>query len=338
MMRPPLATPDPDQPDDDAGRVLLPVLRRLDLLALGWTDQEIRRQVKAGALARVRRGAFVDGPSWSALDERVQHAHRARAVLLQASTELVVSHGSALPEWDAPTWGIDLTEVQVTRTDHRAGRREAGVRQHRGVLQPEDVVERNGIKVTAATRTLLDISTVTSTEKALPVWDDMLHRGLTSIDELVKRYSAKHSDHPMAHWPHTLNTDLLMRIADGRRESVGESRTWFTCWQHQLPLPVPQFEIHDERGKVLWRLDFAWPDLGVWLEFDGRQKYTQFLRDGEDVTDAVLREKRRESDIARITGWRCIRVTWKDLANPARLAATIAAELAKGPQRSPAVG
>ena len=64
------------------------------------------------------------------------------------------------------------------------------------------------------------------------------------------------------------------------------------------------------------------------MEFDGRQKYVQFLREGESVTDAVLREKRREDMVCELTGWRCMRITWADLADPVRLAARIRAFLA----------
>lgn len=331
MMRPPRPVPDPDDP-------LIPVLLRPDLLELGYDDRTIRQEVRDGRLTRIRRGAYADATAWSALDEATQHALRARAVLRQANTELVLSHGSAVPEWAGPTWKIDLSEVQATRTDRRAGRREAGVRQHRGLLIPDDIVERRGVKVTAAARTLIDLSTVTPTEAALPVWDDFLHRKLTTIEEIEKRYRVEDNEHPMEHWANTLNTDLLIRIADGRRESVAESRTWFVCWRQQLPLPTPQVEIKDETGRVFARVDFAWPELGVWLEFDGKVKYTKHLRPGESVTDAVLREKRRESEIARLTGWRCIRIDWSDLEDPERLAALIAAELAKGPRRTPAAG
>lgn len=331
MLRPPRP-----MTNDGDGDHAIPVLLRADLLALGYDDRMIRREVKAGEIARIRRGAYADATAWAGLDEAAQHALRARAVLRQANTELVLSHGTALPEWEAPTWGVDLSEVQATRTDRRAGRREAGVRQHRGLLIPEDIVTRRGVDVTAAPRTLIDLSTVTTTEVALPIWDDFLHRGLTTIEEIEARYLAEGNEHPMEHWANTLNTDLLIRIADGRRESVAETRTWFTCWRQQLPLPEPQVEIRNEHGAVFARVDFAWPEHGVWLEFDGKVKYTKHLRPGEDVTDAVLREKRRESDIARITGWRCIRITWSELEHPERLAALIAAELAKGPRHAPA--
>ncbi len=65
----------------------------------------------------------------------------------------------------------------------------------------------------------------------------------------------------------------------------------------------------------------------VWLEFDGREKYVKYLKEGESVVDAVLREKARESMIAELTGWRCIRITWADLQHPERTAARIIAFL-----------
>jgi very-short-patch-repair endonuclease len=68
-----------------------------------------------------------------------------------------------------------------------------------------------------------------------------------------------------------------------------------------------------------YRLDFAWPELKVWVEVDGRAKYGRWLRPGESPTDAVLREKLREDAIREATGWICIRVTWADLADPVRL-------------------
>lgn len=74
---------------------------------------------------------------------------------------------------------------------------------------------------------------------------------------------------------------------------------------------------------MIARVDFAWPELGVFMEFDGRVKYEKFLREGESVTDAVLREKRREQLICELTGWRCIRIVWADLYTPELTAARI---------------
>jgi hypothetical protein len=103
-----------------------------------------------------------------------------------------------------------------------------------------------------------------------------------------------------------------------------------------VPMPRPQYELRDLNGDLLACLDFAWPALGVWLEFDGRQKYVKYLRDDETVVDVVLREKERESMIAELTDWTCIRITWADLANPDVTVRRILAKLRVSP-RAPSV-
>jgi hypothetical protein len=169
----------------------------------------------------------------------------------------------------------------------------------------------------SATRTALEVTTCASTEVSLIVVNDFLHRRLTTVLDLQQRYAA------MCHDPYTLKTDLVLRLADPRLESPAETRTWFMCYRHGVPAPTPQYQLRDEIGDLIARLDFAWPELGVWLEVDGRQKYVKYLREGESVVDVVLREKERESMIAEITGWCCIRITWVDLADPEATVARI---------------
>lgn len=283
---------------------------RSELLAAGHSDLDLAQLVRAGVLRRVRRGAYVDAATYDAADTGGLHRLVAEAVSRQAKTRVVVSHSSAVPFHDGPTWGLPLDVAHVTRPDGRAGRAEAGVRQHRGILLDGDVVVRRGVEVMSATRTALEATTCASTEAGLVVVNDFLRRRLTTIHDLRTRYQ------PMAQHPFTVRTDLGLRLADDRLDSVAETRTFFMCYRGGVPRPVPQFEVRDENGDVLARLDFAWPALGVWLEFDGRQKYVKFLRGGESVVDAVLREKGRESMIAELTGWRCIRITWADLERP----------------------
>ncbi len=238
---------------------------------------------------------------------------------MQARTDVVLSHLSAIPEYGGPLWNVPTNEVHVTRLDSRAGRREAGVRQHQGLLLEKDVVTRNGVRLTSPTRTLIDVTTCAPVEAALVIVNFLLHRPLTTLADARGLYAT------MQHHPFTLRTNLVLRLADPRIESVGETRTYFACWRQGLPAPIPQWIVRDEHGGEFARLDFAWPEYGVWLEFDGREKYVKYLRAGETALDAVLREKRRESRISELTGWRCIRITWADLADPVRLAARISA-------------
>jgi hypothetical protein len=298
-----------------------PILLRSELLAAGHSDRDIARLVRAQILRRVRHGAYVDAATWTAADADERHGLRARAVVKQANTRLVLSHVTALTFFSAPTWGMSLDDVQVTRPDARCGRKEAGVRQHRGRLLDSDVVLRRGLEVTSGTKTALDVTCCAGTEASLVAVNFLLHHGFTTIEDLRARYA------PMTHDPFTLKTDLVLRLADKRPESVGESRTVFMLYRGGVPAPEPQYELRDDYGDLLAKLDFAWPDLGVWLEFDGRQKYVKYLRDGETVVDAVLREKKREEMIAELTGWRCIRITWADLEHPTSTVARLLAML-----------
>ena len=280
------------------------VTLRREYLASGFTDRGITTMLARGDLARVRRGAFVAGPVWRGLDEEGEHSVRARAVLKQARTPVVLSHASGLLEYDVPLWDVDLADVHVTRRDGRIGRREAGVHQHAGVVAPHDVVIRNGVPVMVPDRLALEIATLCDVEHALPVVCDLLRRDLTTQAALAARQST------MEFWPRSLGSEIVLRLADARIESIGEARTLKLLWEHHLPMPELQHVVRDGRGQIVGRVDFAWPELGVFLEFDGKVKYEKLLRPGERASDVVVREKKREQDICRITGWRCIRITW----------------------------
>ncbi len=303
-----------------------PVWLRSELNEAGHSDRDIARLVRAGLLRRLRRGAYTFADGFQAADVAGRHALLARAVARQAKSRVVLSHSAAVPFHGGPMWGLPTDVVHVTRPDGRAGRVEAGVRQHQGAIRDGDVVTLHGLDISSATRTALDLTTCASTESSLVVVNDFLHRGLTTVQELRCRYA------PMERDPYTLRTDLVLRLADPRPESVGETRSFWMMYRHGVPAPVPQYEVRDASGRVFARLDFAWPELKRWLEFDGREKYVVFLRPGESVVDAVLREKERESRIAEITGWRCIRITWADLERPAATVSRILAGLDLAPR------
>ena len=232
----------------------------------------------------------------------------------------MLSHESGLGEWDVPVWDQALDEVDVTRLDRRAGRREAGVRQHEGVLRPGDWVERNGVLVTSPTRTALDCACVVDVEHGIAIVGDLLHRKLTTAEDLAQCAVF------MQRWPGSLKHAVVLLVADGRCESVGEHRTLHLIWRQGLPRPIPQYKVcHPHTGELLAIVDFAWPELGVFLEFDGKVKYQKLLEEGESPSDVVVREKRREELVCRLMGWRCIRIVWADLYRPEPTAASIRA-------------
>jgi hypothetical protein len=302
-----------------------PVMLRKQLLADGWNDRAIAAMVRAREWVRVRHGAYVSAQAWNTLDDAGRHEVTVRAVVAQSKTRLIASHSSAMPFYGGPTWGLDLNWVHGTRSDGKCGRREAGVHQHCGVIADGDVVERRGLRVMSATRAGLEVTTVTSTEAALVAVNHLLHVGFTTLDKLKRRY-----EQGFVFWKGTLSTDLVLRLADAAVESVGESRFFYFCYAAGLPAPVPQYVVTDGRGQFVARVDFAWPELGIFVEFDGKVKYAALLKPGESASDVVVREKRREERIVEVTGWRCLRVTWSDLENPPALHARIRGLLGRG--------
>ena len=301
------------------------IFLRREALAAGIDDRGLGRAVRAKLIHRVRHGTYVLADHWAQVDDIGRHLVRAKGVLRTARADLALSHITALALLGAPLWDIPLGEVHVTRLDGRAGRREAGIAQHSGALLPGDISEHGGVPHTSATRSALDLTMVTDVEHSLPVIDYLLHVGAVQHRDLCGGARGR------TVWPYTLSTEIAVRLADCRSESVGESRSRYMFWRGGLPAPLSQYAVVGEHGGTVARLDFAWPEFGVFLEFDGKEKYTKHLREGESVVDAVLREKKREELICRLTGWRCIRLTWADLHRPHETVNHIRAVLSGSP-------
>lgn len=116
--------------------------------------------------------------------------------------------------------------------------------------------------------------------------------------------------------------ERVLRFADGRSESPGES--WSRVLIRQLGFADPelQVEVRGLRGE-LFRADFGWHDGRILGEFDGREKYTSAaIRGNRSASDVVVQEKRRE-DSVRAAGRGVCRWDWSDLVHQHRLAATL---------------
>ena len=307
--------------DPDLGpHELTPWLRR-EVLIQGHSDKEIARLVKSGDWIRVRHGAYIGGAFWRTLSPEDQHRVRARAVLKTANPSAVLSHLSAAIEMGAPTYDVDLTEVHVTRQDGSPRRREAGVVHHTGSLPDDQIHQLHEVRLTTGSRAALEVGTICHLSSALVTVNGLLHLGHAD-DAEIRRLADR-----AKRWPGSVRLPLLLRLADGRYASAGESRTRHLCWRCGLPTPQPQFAVRDRGGHLIGICDLAWPEHGLFVEFDGREKYTKYLRDGQDPTGVMLAQQRREEAIIRATGWVCLRLTWADLDRPRTTAARIRAML-----------
>lgn len=283
---------------------------RATLLAEGMSDRHLTALVRDGTLVRIRRGQYVEGEAWRALSRADRHRLLTRGVMLTGHPGTTATHVSAAVEWGAPVWDLPLEVAHTTRRDGKAGRRRKDWVQHCGMLPAQDVTMLNGIPLSIAARACVEITTVTDVEHSLVVVNGLLHSGATTEQEVADwAENARY-------WPHSLTTDLVLRLCNPKIESAGETRFDFFCWRQHLPRPTPQVEVRDESGTLVGRVDFVWEDFGVFVEFDGKEKYAKYRRDGETLEEFLLREKKREELICQLTGWVCIRVTWADLAAP----------------------
>lgn len=291
---------------------------RRDLIADGLTDNQIDRLVRAKVLKRIRYGAFVDMAVWEQLTPGDRHRLLARAVLARAHGATALTHVSSIIERGLPLWGFSLDVVHTTRTGpERAGRRQRDWVPHRAVLGEDDREELNGIVVSTPARAAFETTTISDVERSLVAVNRLLHAGAMTLDELAVQVETHRW------WPGSLTSDLVIRLADPRLESVGEDRFSYLAYKQGIPKADPQFEVYDEQGTLVARLDFAWPELNVFLEFDGKVKYERHRREGETLEEFLMREKTREELVCLLTGWVCIRIGWVDLAQPERLASRI---------------
>ncbi len=300
----------------------LPGLRlRPDLLTAGWSDDELARLCRSGGLDRVRRGAYVPASDERLRRAETRHALAARAATLQLPAGTVASHVSAAVLHGLPVWGVPLDRVHVTRDGTAGGHRHRTLQVHVTPLGDDEIVVVDGVPATTVARTLTDLARTEPFERAVAVADAALRRAAVTragLDHAVGRVARRHGVRPARR---------AIAFADGRAESVGESRSRVLLERARLPRPVLQWEVPGT-GR---RTDFGWPALRTVGEFDGRIKYGRLLRPGQEPGDAVFAEKRRE-DAIRDAGFRVVRWVWEELDDfddvVARLRAAFAAAAA----------
>ena len=280
-------------------------LTRPEILDFGYLDRHIREAKKSGLLVGIGPGLYALNETYSAMTLEQKHLARCRAVADRFGDSVVISHQSSALVHGIATWGVDLTSVNVTRRDGARGRREAGVIHHIGKIDDDDIVEVDGIPVTRPARCVWETACIASIEAGLVTMDSALHLKLVTQDEL--KDAAKN----FANWQGSRSARITARLADGRAESPGESRSRHLFWRFHLPKPTLQHYVNTSNGLFIARTDFAWLDYRHLGEFDGKVKYDGTF--DEDGRRTVFDEKRRE-DAARGELFGMSRLDWHDLS------------------------
>jgi hypothetical protein len=139
-----------------------------------------------------------------------------------------------------------------------------GIRILRSALEDSDVLEVEGMPVTAAARTAFDQARTQTLVEAVVGLDAMARTNavqLSAVDEYA-RQRPRWRGVPLARW--------AIELADSRARSCGESRLR-VLWVVDARLPVPQVNpsILGADGALLGIADLLDPDAGLVGEYDG---------------------------------------------------------------------
>lgn len=299
------------------------LLRRSRALDEGYTDGELARAVRRRQLRRIQRGTYIPDAISQPADASAAHRVTVAATIADLRTPAVVSHTSAAVLHGMALWGVALHRVHVLRNPPASGSGSRRLRLHVARFSDDEVTMVDGILVTTATRTVVDVARSVSFESAVVTADFALRTGLTSregLHESLRRMGAVPGVRRAAH---------VLDFADGLSESVGESRSRVVLHRLGVPSPDLQPRVHRRDGTVIGRADFGWETFRTLGEFDGRVKYGRLLRTGQEPGDAVFREKRREDEL-RDHRWEVARWTWDDLDHPRVIGDRVRRAFARG--------
>lgn len=165
-------------------------------------------------------------------------------------------------------------------------------------LLPWETVTIDGITVTSPARTGFDIGRNTRERlKAVQRIDALMNvTGLKTCD-----IEAVAAAHPWARGLRHLRR--ILQLVDGGAESPQETAARLALVDAGLPKPTTQFVVRDDRGRFIGRVDMAYEDVKVAIEYDGEQHWT----------DPANRDRDIEKGVAFVEAkWHVIRVS-KDL-------------------------
>ena len=175
----------------------------------------------------------------------------------------MLSHTTA-----AWVWGLEVaTEDVIDITAERRLRSPTEwIRTHcMPLLLPMDVRMMNGVAVTDPTRTLVDLASMLDERRLEQCTETAIGNGLTSRARL--RWRLKQKDVSKRSGTAQLRL-LLDRQQLVTTESPLELRFEQILRDAKLPPPVRQFPVI-ENGRLVARLDFAYPEAKIAIEIDG---------------------------------------------------------------------
>ena len=281
--------------------------------------QSLSQLARKGGVLRVGPSAYVDRTRYEAAWPQRRHEMATRAVVRTFGGRVLASHYSALTLMSLPVFGVPLEHIHVARAADSQTRRRSGLTVHTAYGPNAGRLIGRTPSVGPALA-ILGAAMVCGIETGVVAADAALAAGKTTVNDL-QTWLARLSRHP-----EVTQARQVVRLADARSESVGESRARLLL--NALGFrPTPQFEVRDPHGRLVGRVDFLLERERIIVEFDGLTKYA-----GANGREALAAEKSRE-DRLRALGYEFVRLTWADLSHPATVERLMRLALARASAR-----
>ena len=269
-----------------------------DVERAGLTRAALRRLIRHGLARPILHGVYLD------TGVEVTTQVRAQALALAAPEGGVICdrtaawlHGVDLMRERTP---LVLPPLEVFRTEGGDGLRREGCVRGKRVLDDEvDVMRVHGVPVTTPLRTALDLGRLRRRADAFVALNALARFDGFDAERLqleLPRFRGMRG---------VVQLRQLTRLVCPIVESPGESMTLLQIIDAGLPVPHAQFEV--VAGGVSYRLDFAYEELLVAVEYDGEEWHSS----QEQVAhDSARRRRLRE------LGWTFVVLTKSDVFVP----------------------
>lgn len=285
------------------------------------SERTLRRDVGRSHLTRVRAGVVASAAMWAAASDRERARARLTAVVHTRRDRVVLSHESAALLWGLPHVGRRPELVELADARGTVPRTRNGIRWRRTPFDAGEVVELDGFLVTGLAQTAVDLACTRRFTNGVAAIDAVLAGRLeggrlppahVEAMSLIERLRADGRRGRR-------RAEIAISFADHRSESVGESVSRANMHLLGFPAPLLQAEFDRADGGVD-RVDFDWPEYGLFGEFDGDAKYLrpEYTR-GRPIEEIVLAEKKRADRIRRRHTRRDAGWDWNIAISPARL-------------------
>ncbi|WP_028935469.1 endonuclease domain-containing protein [Pseudonocardia spinosispora] len=184
----------------------------------------------------------------------------------------------------------------------------SGLLIHQAALEFDEFRTLDGVELTTALRTAYDLGRRESLVESVVAVDALARGGgftPSAVLHLADRYPGARG---------TLRLPEVIRLSEPAAESPMESRLRMLLVLAGLPRPAVQHTVLDALGRFVARIDLAYPDRLVAIEYDGSDHFTdqRVISDGDRAT--------RLADL----GWRIYRYYARDVyLRPGRILADI---------------